>query len=211
MRSPAHLLSRLALSKLFPINWSKLKPKLWEWRIVTITTVTVGAIVIALRLTGFFQYLAWDAFDQFFQWRPLEPPDKRIVIVAIDEADIKALGRWPMTDDKLAELLLKIKSQQPRAIGLDLYRNLPVEPGYEQLAKVFESTPNLIGIEKVAPDSRGSTISPAPILSKKGQVAANDVPVDGDDRVRRGLLFLNPPNRRRIEGFALRLARIYLR
>ena len=210
MRSPAYLISRLAHSKLFKINLFKLKPQLWEWRIVGIIAPTVAGIVIGLRLMGFFQYLAWDAFDQFFQWRPLESPDERIVIVTINESDLNWLGKWPITDERLAELLIKIKAQQPRAIGLDLYRNLPVEPGYEQLVKVFESTPNLIGIEKVAPDARGSTIAPPPALSKKGQVAANDVLVDGDNKIRRGLLFLNPPNRKSILGFALRLAGIYL-
>jgi adenylate cyclase len=37
---------------------------------------------------------------------------------------------------------------QPRAIGLDIYRDLPVEPGHEKLVQVFKSTPNLIGNSK---------------------------------------------------------------
>ncbi|HAX78066.1 MAG TPA: adenylate/guanylate cyclase domain-containing protein [Cyanobacteria bacterium UBA11372] len=192
------------------MKWSALKQQMWRWRVVALTAPTVAAIVIVLRLTGVFQYLAWDTFDQFFHWRPLEPPEERIVIVTIDEADLNWVRKWPISDDKIAKLLLKIKAQKPRAIGLDLYRNFPVEPGYEQLVKVFESTPNLIGIEKVSPDNRGLNISPQPILSKKGQVAANDVVVDRDDKIRRGLLFLNPPNRKAVPGFALRLAGIYL-
>jgi adenylate cyclase len=92
-----------------------------------------------------------------------------------------------------------------------LYRNLPVEPGYEQLVKVFESTPNLIGIEKVVRDMRGYRIAPPPVLSQRGQVGANDVILDGDGKIRRGVLFLNPPGRKSISGLALRLAMIYLK
>ncbi len=189
----------------------KLRQEIKNWRPVLVAAPAVAGLVSVLRLTGFLQYLSWDALDQFFIWRPAEAPDPRIVIVTIDETDLKQVGKWPIPDQTLAELLLKIKAQQPRAIGLDLYRNLPVEPGYQQLVKVFESTPNLIGIEKVVRDMRGYTIPPPPVLSQKEQVGANDVIVDGDGKIRRGVLFLHPPGRKSISGFALKLARIYLK
>ena len=88
----------------------------------------------------------------------------------------------------LAKLLDKLQTQQPQAIGLDLYRNLPVEPGHQELLKVFASTPNLIGIQKVLTDTNGAVVDPPSILWERNQIAASDLVVDADGRVRRHLL-----------------------
>ncbi|MFB2917666.1 CHASE2 domain-containing protein [Aerosakkonema funiforme] len=191
------------------LSWPKLKQNLWEWRGVALATPTVAGLIIIIRLSGLLQSLEWAAFDQFFRWRPKEPIDERILIVGIDESDLQGIKKWPVPDELLAKLLNKIKSQQPRAIGLDLYRDLPVEPGHQALIKVFESTPNLIGIEKIVGDSRGFSVAPPPILGKQGRVGANDVVLDGDGKIRRGLLFLTPPDRS-IPSFGLLLAMLYL-
>jgi len=147
---------------------AKLKRKIWEWRGVLFTAPTVTGLIIILRLTGLLQSLEWAALDQFFRRRPAETIDSRIVIVGINESDLKTIGKWPISDEILAKLLLKIKAQQPRVIALDLYRDLPVEPGHQELVKVFESTPNLIGIEKFVGNERGLAISPSPVLSRLG-------------------------------------------
>jgi adenylate cyclase len=49
----------------------------------------VAGLTIAVRLTGVLQLLEWATLDQFFRWRPFEPTDSRIVIVAITEQDIR--------------------------------------------------------------------------------------------------------------------------
>ena len=59
-------------------------------------------------------------------------------MVTIDEADIQAVGDWPITDAVLAQLLTNIRLQNPRVIGLDLYRDLPEEPGHQELLDVFQ-------------------------------------------------------------------------
>ncbi|HEY9852461.1 MAG TPA: adenylate/guanylate cyclase domain-containing protein [Leptolyngbyaceae cyanobacterium] len=190
--------------------WDKLKEQIWEWRGVAVVAPSVAALIIALRLLGVWQPLEWGLLDRFFRWRPKEAIDQRIVIVGINESDLKRVGKWPIPDRELAQLLLKIKSHQPTAIGLDLYRDLPVDPGHQELIKVFESTPNLIGIEKVVGDNRGFSISGPPVLSKFGRVGANDVVIDPDSKLRRGLLFLTPKDKAPIASVGLRLAMIYL-
>ncbi|HEY9711015.1 MAG TPA: CHASE2 domain-containing protein, partial [Oculatellaceae cyanobacterium] len=119
--------------------WKQLQKQIWEWRGVWTVAPTVAGIVIALRFLGWLQPWEWAALDQSFRWRPLEPTDKRIVIVGISEEDLKKVGQWPMTDAVLAKLLEKVKAQNPRAIGLDLYRDLSVAPGNAELVKVFET------------------------------------------------------------------------
>lgn len=82
-----------------------------------------------------------------FRWRSPEPIDNRIVIIGIDEADVRQYA-WPVDDALLTKLLDKVRQQQPRAIGLDLARDKPVGVGYSQLEKLFKTTPNLIGATK---------------------------------------------------------------
>lgn len=74
--------------------------------------------------------------------------DEHIVIVGIDEKDIAWVKQYPIPDEKIAELLTKLETYKPLAIGLDIFKNVPVEPGGEQLAQVLRSNSNIIGIEK---------------------------------------------------------------
>jgi adenylate cyclase len=181
----------------------------WEWRGVWTIAPSVAGIVIAVRLVGWLQPWELAALDQYVRWRPPEPIDERILIVGISEADLKKVGRWPMTDAVLARLLQKLKNQKPRAIGLDLYRDLPVEPGYAALAKVFQTTPNLIGIEKISAINKSSAIAPSPVLAKQEQVGINNVVVDADAKLRRGLLS-DVKNDQPVPSFSFLLAGIYL-
>ncbi|AFY66183.1 CHASE2 domain-containing protein [Geitlerinema sp. PCC 7407] len=139
--------------------------------------------VLLVRTLGLLQGAELGMFDQFVRWRPPEPGDRRVVVVAIDEQDITQVGH-PMSDRVLAQTLRSIQAQNPRAIGLDIYRDLPVAPGQAELAQVFRSTPNLIGIEKVV----GRRVAPPPILSQAEQVGFVDQIEDTDGKVRRSLL-----------------------
>ncbi|WP_371418215.1 CHASE2 domain-containing protein [Anabaena sp. UHCC 0253] len=188
----------------------KLISKLWQWRGVLIAISNATVIVTLIRLTGLLQLVELTALDQFFLLRPKEPVDSRVVIVAIDEKDIEKQGQWPISDAVLANLLEKIKQQKPRAIGLDIYRNLKVDPGHESLIKVFSSTPNLIGIQKVFKNEDNSPIKPPSILEKKQQAGGNDLILDDDGKVRRGLLYLFLENGDVLESLSLKLALLYL-
>jgi CHASE2 domain-containing sensor protein len=189
--------------------WGNLKRQIKQWRSVWITTITVAIVIILLRLTGTLQLLEWVRLDQMFRMRPPEPADPRIVLVTINESDINALGDWPMSDAVLARLLDQVRQQQPRAIGLDIFRNLPVEPGHQELVEVLTSTPNLIGIEKVIRGAAGEEINAPPSLSQRHQVAAVDLLLDADGRIRRTLVYLNQDNRP-IFGLGAKLALMYL-
>ncbi|MFN6567411.1 adenylate/guanylate cyclase domain-containing protein [Dendronalium sp. ChiSLP03b] len=191
--------------------WTKLKPRIWQWRGVLMAVPNVTALTIALRLTGLLQLLELATLDQFFLLRPPEAVDTRIVIVEINEADIRKQGQWPMSDAVLAGVLEKIRQQQPRAIGLDIYRDLPVNPGHQALVKVFESTPNLIGVQKISDTFDSSSVDASPLLKKRHQIGANDLPLDGDGKIRRGLLYLNLKNDEILESFGLKLALLYLK
>lgn len=164
--------------------WLKLKKRIAKRGGLLITAPTIAGLVIAANSLGVFQLLEWATFDQFFCIRPPAPVEPRIVIITIDESDINKTGQWPISDAVLTQLLTKVKAQKPEAIGLDIYRDLPVPPGHLKLVKLFQSTPNLIGVEKVV----GNAVPASPTLSKLKQVGMADLVLDADGKVRRALL-----------------------
>lgn len=189
--------------------WAKLRHQIWQWRGALIAAPSVAGLVIGLRLVGWLQGVELIALDQLFQLRPNELIDSRVVIVEINEADIQKVGQWPISDEKLAQLLTILKQQKPRAIGLDLYRDLPVEPGHQELINVFKSTPNLIGIQKVVENNPGF-VSPPSILKELGQVGANDLLIDSDGKVRRSIFSLKDKSGQTVPSLGALLALIYL-
>lgn len=186
---------------------SRLKGESWK---VTGIAIAVTSGVILLRLTGILQLLELAAFDQWMRLRSPSPIDDRIVIVGINESDLQTVGQWPITDDRLLTLLEKIQQQNPRAIGLDIYRDLPVEPGYEELVAFMQSTPNLIGIQKVVGSGNENLIQPPPALAESGQVGANDLPLDVDGKIRRAFLYLTPETGEIVFSLGFQLANLFL-
>ncbi|MEP1061257.1 CHASE2 domain-containing protein [Stenomitos frigidus AS-A4] len=191
--------------------WATLKQQLWRWRGILITVPAVAGGVLLLRLTGALQLMELVALDQMFRLRPTESADSRIVLITVGEDDVKQLGQWPMSDATLARLISSIKRQQPKVIGLDIYRDLPIEPGHQELVKVFQSTPNLIGIEKVIKTAQGEVIQAPLALEQRGQTSASDLLLDEDGRIRRSLLYLANRNGKSIMTLGARLAAVYLK
>ncbi|NES99571.1 MAG: CHASE2 domain-containing protein [Sphaerospermopsis sp. SIO1G1] len=188
-----------------------IKPNKWHQIQMLCISLGVTGFVVFLRFLGLLQHWEWLAFDQYIRWRRTEPVDQRIVIVGINDEDLHNLQQAMITDATLAKLINNLKARKPRAIGLNIYRDLPVEPGHQALVKVFKSTPNLIGIEKVVGDKKYERVD-APIeLKELGQVGANDVIVDADGKVRRGLIYLNTLEGETIYSFSLYLALLYLK
>jgi len=192
--------------------WARLSERIEPWlqgnRRVWLTASGSAVAVISLRLLGMFQTLELAAFDQMFRWRPTEDSDERIVIVGIDDRDISNIGTWPISDEDMADLLSRIQSYDPRAIGLDIYRDLPVEPGADTLTSLYTEMPNLVGIEKLS-DAYSVGIQPPEVLDELGQVGFNNVLVDVDGRVRRSLLFWTAEGETHT-SFSLQLAQLYL-
>jgi diguanylate cyclase (GGDEF)-like protein/PAS domain S-box-containing protein len=195
--------------------WLRWLPPAWQKGRVLITATGVAAAVIVPRLGGFLEPAELGMIDQFFRLRPTEPQDRRILIVGITEEDLQSvehrsfLGYPTMTDASLAALLNRVKSGQPRVIGLDLYRDLAIEPGNGALDQVFRTTPNLVGIAQLR-DRVSTGVAPPQLLADRGQVGFNNVVLDSDQRARRSLLYWQADGKN-YESFTLKLAQLYLR
>ena len=173
-----------------------------------VIAVMITLLAIALRAMGAWQLLELKAYDIFFELRPAEPLEHRIVIVALEENEIKNYG-WPVSDRTLAQLINKINAQQPSVIGLSIFRDVQVEPGYSELAQVFQTTPNLIGIQKVF-GNQFEKVAPPSVLDNQGRTSASDLIVDPDGVVRRYLLFPAVPPQRDLPSLGLAVAMEYL-
>ena len=184
----------------------KLKKWLQQEQRVFLTASGVAATIIILRIAGLLQASELATLDQLMLLRPPELVDERVVIVKITESDIK---KWPITDIELAQLLKKIDRFKPRAIGLDIYRNLVQEPGHKELVNTAKSIPNLIGIQRIK-DEKSSGVAPPPFL-KKEQIGFNNFPLDTDGKVRRNLLYVYDQDGNPIPSFAIALAEVYLK
>lgn len=197
--------------------WTKIQKLCWRWRGELIVAGSVAGLTLLVRLAGLLQLLELSAYDQFIRLRPPVATDSRIAIVGFNESDLQSVGDWPFSDALIVELLEKIKAQEPRAIGLDIYRDFVKEPGHEKWLEFAKSTPNLIGIQKIVEDASIQSnsndtvaIAPPPVLAELNQVAANDLPLDVDGKIRRGFIYLSDPKGKIVLSLGFQLAWMYL-
>ncbi|PLS68570.1 MAG: hypothetical protein CV045_07200 [Cyanobacteria bacterium M5B4] len=171
--------------------------------------ITVITIVMATKFIGVWQFWELNLLDRSFSLSPAEPIDDRVVIIGIDEADLRDVG-YPVPDQVLAELIKNLQTDQVRAIGIDIFRDLPVPPGTKELEQIFAHTPQVIGIEKsVLPTPDNASVRPPYGLARE-QVGFADVLVDMDGKIRRSLLSAPGIDGEYRFAFATRLATLYL-
>lgn len=110
-------------------------------------------------------------FDQYQNFSPRKINSQPVVIVAIDEETLKALGQWPWPRNYLAALIDAVAAQNPSAVGIDMIMpeadraspeaiaesrpDLPLfvrnalnsaQPNDRQLASSLARTPSVLGI-----------------------------------------------------------------
>lgn len=169
----------------------------------------VGFGILGIRETGLFESLELKVYDWFVRSRP-EPggADPRIVLITITEEDIRRQGQWPISDATMARVLGRLIQYKPRAIGLDIYRDIEVPPGREKLDALLVKHHHIIAVTKVG-GGEAPTIPPPPVLNGTEQVGFTDVLVDDDGIVRRGLLYQESEGQV-LSAFGLRLALLSL-
>ncbi|MGB8701604.1 MAG: adenylate/guanylate cyclase domain-containing protein [Thermosynechococcaceae cyanobacterium] len=176
-----------------------------------IASVAATLFILSLRLSGTLEWLELVTYDWMVQRRSELSelsPDSRLLIIGITEADLQDRGGLLQLPDQVyATLLETVLQARPRAVGLDIYRDKPVEPGHQRLMQIFQRSDRVIGITKIG-DGGQPTIAPPPSLSPE-QVGFNDALVDRDGIIRRSLLFLPDDRGDQIPSFALQLAGRY--
>jgi adenylate cyclase len=174
-----------------------------------VTGLLCGLVILGVRSTGLLEQLELNTYDWLLRSRPATTvTDSRITYIAITEEDIRRQGRWPITDETLAQALRLLVQYQPRAIGVDLYRDIEVPPGHHELIPLLPQYPQIIMISQLGGDTV-ARIPPPLVLQGSPQVGFNDILVDPDGLIRRALLFQDDGDEVAY-AFALRLAMLYL-
>lgn len=156
-----------------------------------LSTVAAGAVVLGLRASGALQGLELGVYDQLMRLRPTPEPDDRILVVGINESDIQARQEWPIQDATIAEALEVLLANEPRAIGLDMFRDVPIGEGQAALLSQIQSSDRIVSVCKISsPDTPGV---PPPTGSPETQVGFSDLVVDPGGILRRNLLIAAPP------------------
>ena len=89
--------------------------------------VLISLATLGLRALGLIESLEFAAYDLCMRLRADDSgADSRIVLITVTEDDIRKIGQWPLTDEILAQPLEIPSRSQPRAIGVDIYRDIPV-------------------------------------------------------------------------------------
>ncbi|PSF33169.1 Chase2 sensor protein [Aphanothece hegewaldii CCALA 016] len=193
-----------------PPTWRSLLPKIEEipitraktnYQKLLINSLVVTAIIVGLRWLGMLQPLELWAFDRLMGLRPTETPDPRLLIVTVTEKDIQAQGeearRGSLSDEVLNRLLVILESNQPRAIGLDIYRDFPVETRHgaslhPDLKTRLQKSDRLIAICKRSDGENDPTGIAAPPEIPLSRLGFSDFIADNDGILRRHLLFMSP-------------------
>ena len=129
--------------------WHRVKQEIAIWRAGAMPGLAVIGLVLLARALGGLEFLELTALDTFLRWRSPEAIDEEVLIVGINEQDINNLPSYPVSDRKLADLINTLEKYDPVAIGLDIVRDKPQEPGYRELERVFSQSDRLIGVEKI--------------------------------------------------------------
>jgi adenylate cyclase len=166
------------------------------------------ALILAMTRWGLLEHLDLLLYDVLLTYRPVTTAPSRVTLVSITETDIKhALGSWPISDDRLADVLDRILAFKPRAIGVDIYRDQPVPPASQRLPSLLRAHPEIVMPRKFP--EPGSVGVSAPSYLADDQVGCSDVVIDPDGHVRRGLLYLGDDTSS-CRSLALRVALRYL-
>ncbi|OKH45977.1 sensor protein Chase2 [Calothrix sp. HK-06] len=168
----------------------------------SLISIGISALVLGVRHLGFLQSWELQAFDHLRQYQPDEPPDSRILIVTVTEADVQAQPqeqrRGSLSDLALAKLLDKLEAYQPRVIGLDIYRDYPVQDKgqdkelLQKLAKWMHHDRFIAVCQVSNPITKERGIAPPEEVSSN-RLGFSDLALDPDNVVRRHLLALDPP------------------
>jgi len=158
---------------------------------VVLTSVVVTGVIVGLRQLGALEGSELKAYDQLVRSRPESVPSDRVLVVGISEEDIRNYNQFPITDATLATVLKKLATYQPRVIGIDIGRDVPIGTGRQDLIQVIEQNDNIVAACVMSSATEPGT-PPAPGVPLE-RVGFADMQLDRDQVIRRTALVSFPP------------------
>jgi adenylate cyclase len=140
-------------------------------------------LVSLLWALGLWQGLEQSSYSSLLRLRGAIPWDDRVVIVAIDQKSLDALGHFPWQRDRYTQLLQQFDQAQPNVVAFDLVFSEPT-PEDQDLAQAMNSHRRVVLAE--AWSSQGEPWQPTALLRDSALALGhiNDQP-DPDGKLRR--------------------------
>lgn len=167
---------------------------------ILLLLLVTGLSILPMVSKTPFAHLQGLQFDLLQQLYPRDRDDIPVVVVAIDEKSLAKLGQWPWPRHILANLVDKINSAKPLAIGLDMVFPEPDRQDPRQLQKLYPKldtsklpypdrifakalgrAPSVLGIaatDRLSPGSQ-TVLRVSPIISEGGDSATAATPFVG--------------------------------
>jgi len=181
----------LRLIELTPETIAPKIHKKLNFRAVLAFALGVTALITGMRFLGWLEFAELWSYDHIMQLQTDALPDSRLLIVAVDDRDLKKFGD-PLSDRTVSQALKKIEQYHPRVVGLDIFRDRPTKEGWNELVTQLQRSPNTIAICNVGevdgvldPEL---AINPPPGLSGNRLGFADGLLPDFDDKIRRYVL-----------------------
>ncbi|GAP36552.1 hypothetical protein ISF6_2392 [Piscinibacter sakaiensis] len=161
--------------------------------------LALAAVAAACAFGGWTWRLDRGVYDQALSaWSRPAPAD--VLIIAIDDASVEAIGRWPWTRAVHATLLQRLAEARPRAIGMDLLLSEPAADPRQDLLlaqALARAAPVVLPVAWRRDDLRQpSPLLPVAPLLATVRLGAVDPAVDLDGILRHGFLWSGGPAQR---------------
>jgi CHASE2 domain-containing sensor protein len=160
------------------------------WRVVAATALLVTAGMWVVRGQGYLEPIELMTYDLAMnsRWKK-EVPDPRILVVGINEQDFSKLQQNnPLTDQTVAQAIENLHRYQPRAIGVDIYRDQPQGTGEKELQAAIQNK-EVISVCKMPGGNRLEfPVVQAPSGVKPQNLGFTNFATDPDKVLRRQLL-----------------------
>ena len=179
------------------VPFQRAKSQWYQLLQVVLNTLAIASLVIGVRWLGILQPLELYAYDRLMQLRPGEgKPDPRILVVTVDNSDIKYQEQEgikhkssleSLSDQALDKLLDELEKLNPTTIGLDIYRPEGFDPA---LSIRLQEDQRFFAICKAFSVENNEDFygTPPPQKIPKQRWGFSDVLLDKDKVVRRHLL-----------------------
>jgi CHASE2 domain-containing sensor protein len=179
------------------------KPPIQRFLPTLASSLLSTALILGVRSLGWLEPIELWGYDRLMASRiPTEQLDSRLLVVGITENDLETYGRMNekinrpvLTDDALLKAIGKLQQSQPKVIGLDVVRDIPLDAHYTALLKVLQASPSPIISPCAIPDAdnplKFPSYKPPKGVATERQGFINLAP-DRDDIVRRYVLAMSP-------------------
>ncbi|MDA1000237.1 MAG: CHASE2 domain-containing protein, partial [bacterium] len=110
--------------------------RLTEFRVALLATFGMIFLYLGAAQTPLFRNLEAKTLDLRFQLRGASVPKVPISLVLVDDKSIRALGRWPWSRERFAQLVRRLRAAGAKVIAFDI---LFLEPDENLTGKTLRS------------------------------------------------------------------------